>query len=107
MKKQLQNVKAWGRGLFLPDPLDNQNFKNVNMSFSPKLISLILIILPICFVFIHLYVQYGRYSPTVPHRWRLDELFHLGKEANIPTWYSTALLMIAAFILLFTGLWRF
>lgn len=53
----------------------------------------------ICFVAIDLYVQYGRYTPGMYHHIRLDDLFHLGKEANIPTWYNAALLGITSLLL--------
>jgi hypothetical protein len=72
---------------------------SVRILISPKLIAGVMIAIALGFVLIDLYVQYGRYTPGMNHRIRLDELFHLGKEANIPTWYSATLLLLASLLL--------
>ena len=66
-------------------------------SLSPRKITLACIIIVLVFVVIDLFTQFARYNTfDFPLRFRVDRLFHLGREANIPTWFSTVLLLFAA-----------
>lgn len=72
----------------------------VSFPIRPSVIVGVLFAVVIGFALVDLTAQYARYFPfDFPLRWRIDRLFHMGREANIPAWFSTILLMAAALLL--------
>jgi hypothetical protein len=77
------------------------------VSISPVKFAIISLLIVVMFVTLHLLSQYARYTPfDFPLRFRVDRLFHLGREANIPAWYSTVLLLVSAGLLAMIGFVR-
>jgi hypothetical protein len=72
----------------------------LRISVSPNKVAIGCIVIAVLFVMIDLVTQYPRYSPfDIPFRYRLDRLFHMGREANVPAWFSTVLFLLAALLL--------
>lgn len=72
----------------------------LTVNISPRKVALTGIVIAAAFVAIDLITQYARYYPfDYPFRYRVDRLFHLGREANIPAWFSTILLLASAMLL--------
>jgi hypothetical protein len=71
----------------------------VSLSFSPRVLVRLLFITIAMLVAIDLALQIIHYRVhEIP--WLLKDLFDLDEEQNIPTWYSTAALLIPAWLLL-------
>jgi hypothetical protein len=72
----------------------------LRITISPNKVAMGCIVIAVLFVIIDLVTQYPRYSPfDFPFRHRLDRVFHMGREANVPAWFSTVLFLLAALLL--------
>lgn len=70
------------------------------MCLSARTVVLGLVSIAMAFAAIDLVSQAPRYfSFAFPEQQRIDRMFHLGREANVPTWFSTVLLFIAGIML--------
>jgi hypothetical protein len=74
--------------------------QELSIEVSPAKVATSCIVVAVLFVIIDLVTQYGRYYPfDFPGRFRLDRLFHMGREANVPAWFSTVLFIFVALLL--------
>lgn len=52
-----------------------------------------------CLIFAHLVMQYLMYGQGHDHVFGLTRMFDLDEEANLPTWFSSLLILVAAVLL--------
>jgi hypothetical protein len=75
---------------------------------SPAKVAVAFVAIALVIVCIDLVTQAARYySFEFPLRLRIDRLFHVGREANIPAWFSSAMLLVAAALLGFISYLKF
>lgn len=73
---------------------------NVRLHLNPWKLLAVLIGIALVLAAIDLVSQAPRYYPfTFPEWRRVDRVFHMGREANVPTWYSAILMFLAGFLL--------
>jgi hypothetical protein len=71
----------------------------VTISVSPRKIALILTLAVVCLCLANLAGQYSKYFLGHDQLLGLVPMFDLDAEANVPTWFSTSILLLASFLL--------
>jgi hypothetical protein len=71
----------------------------MNLVFSSRRIALVLILLVLCLILSNLATEFSKFFLGHDHLLGLVPLFYVGAEANIPTWFSSVMLLLSSILL--------